>query len=116
MSETVAYIGKASPLINNELTSEELAGMLLKKLNIKPDPKFYSNNLEQLEFDCEHLYFYYKPKDTIYLLSNKEVDPNEIIMAYDGNYGGSINYVLLYYSGGCGFQEALEEAFDKIFK
>jgi len=114
MSETVHYKGIATKIecSNEGLNNNQMAEQILKERG-KTVEDYYDSALECLCGEFYHEYFYHKKTDTLYKLENKEHEPDEeIIRAEDKTE--NIEYELRYYNGGAGFEECLEEAFDKL--
>lgn len=87
MSETVHYRGK--------LTS---TGKTLKQFNPDSDD-IYDHYYEAVEIN-----------GIVYTVEKEDYEPNEDIFTSTENKDGTINFEVKYYNGGCGFNEAIEEA------
>lgn len=110
MSETVHYRGKVTKL---DKSPSELLDEIEPKWR---EDEFYDTPEEYISCEIdEEKYFYHEKTKTLYKVEREELDPYELIMAYE-NPDGSKSFHLLYYNGGAGFNECLEEALDKLEK
>jgi hypothetical protein len=110
MSETVHYRGK---LIKMDKSVSELLDEIQPEWR---EDDFYDTPEEYIRSEIDAMkYFYHEKTKTLYKVENEELNPYEAIVAYD-NGDGTKSYQLLYYNGGAGFDECLEEALDKITK
>jgi len=116
MSETVHYKGIATKINQvNGKTLMQVAKDILKDRN-KEIADYYDNAIECL---CDSFYrefFYHSKTQTLYKLDNNEYEPDEDIIKANQKEDGTIEYELRYYNGGAGFDECIEEAFDKLYK
>ena len=114
MSETVRYTGKMSliPKLENE-TLEEQCKKILKEYDYSKLYSYYDSWEEML---CDKLYGQYVIFDNdIYKIIekiHKNID-QDIFEAYHNN-DGTISYEVMYYNGGCSFDEAISYALEKI--
>lgn len=114
MSETVHYTGKIEK-VNNILneTLEELCERVLKENGYTELGKYY-DSWEKMLF--EELYEKYViANGEIYKVIEKtyrSID-EDIFEAHD-NRDGTINYEVMYYNGGCSFNEAIKEAISNM--
>jgi len=116
MSETVHYKGTARRVDLNGLTNEEFAKNYIKDMG-RTVPDYYDNPVEYLVSMWDELFFFYPRNQSLYSITLETIDQeDEIIKAEFSAIDESINYELRYYNGGAGFEECLEEAFDKIIK
>ena len=102
MSETEHVRGK---LIPTNKTTQEFIG----------DIEFYSYHSNAKEYFEDE--FYEKAVEIdgkIFIVDKKEIDPYEDIFESKLNDDGSIDFELRYYSGGCGFGEAIDCALEKL--
>ena len=115
MSDYEQHIGRAIPVqseINESL--EDMAKSILKTKGITELPSYNNTYVECLADEC---YKEYAQVDgVLYKLEEEEVDPYDDITYAKKNPDGSINYVLRYYNGGCGFDEVFEEAINSLDK
>ena len=116
MSETVHYKGNAKRVDLKGLTLEEFAQNYIKIQGLEV-PSYSDSALEYLTDRWRGLFFFYPRNQTLYNITLESIDQDdEIIKAEFSSVDESINYELRYYNGGAGFEECLEEAFDKIIK
>lgn len=110
MSRTELHVGKVKE-VNYGLTSlEETAKMILWELG--EDVDNIHNSIEYL-LD-EHYDKYVRVKDKLYkIIVDKEYQEDDLMQATK-NSDGTIDYVVQFYNGGCGFNEALEEAINNL--
>lgn len=114
MSETVHYKGTAKRVDLKGLTNEEFALEYIKGQG-KDIPTYYTNTVEYLREIWSSYFFFYPKTQSLYEITKIGVDlDDEIIKAEFDPTNDIINYELRYYNGGAGFEECLEEAFDKI--
>jgi len=111
MSETVTYVGKLTPIEKKE-TLEETACLLIEKDFPKGRDTYYETCLEQLE-DMGYKE-YVIANDKIFKAEYSEEDPYQDVFEASLNEDGTINFVVKYYNGGCGFDEAIEYALKKL--
>jgi len=105
MSETVHYRGRLVPINMGDKTVEEVARKLVGGGRVKPH---FDDYAEQLIYDHDN---YTVLNGAIYEIVEKEwVDVYEDIFRSTKNGNGTIDFEIKYYNGGCGFEEALEEA------
>lgn len=115
MSETVHYTGKLQ-LVNklpNE-TLEEQCKRILVEHNYRELDSYCDSWREML---YEELYERYVVvnNNNIYEIveKNNKTDEYDIFNATQ-NLDGSIDYEVMYYNGGCSFNEAIEEALENM--
>ena len=111
MSEMVHYNGKLK--LVNRLSNETLEDQCKRLLEADEVSKYYSSYREMFE---DILYdTYIINNDVIYeVLSKKRHEYDENIFIMKDNKDGTYDYEVMYYNGGCGFNEAVEEAFDNL--
>jgi hypothetical protein len=114
MSETVHYRGTAKRVDLQGLTNEEFAQNYLKE-NDYEIKSYYETALECLIDNFYDDFFFYARNKSLYQITKEDVDIDDEIITANFN-GDKINYELRFYNGGAGFDECLEEAFDKIIK
>lgn len=114
MSEMVHYIGKLQLVEKypNE-TLDELCKRVLSGYNYIKLNSCYDSWVEML---CDELYGRYVIADeNVYKVIEKNYkDMNEDIFNAHDNKDGTIDYEVLYYNGGCSFDEAIEYAIDNM--
>ena len=114
MSETVHYTGKIAPVdkLPNE-TLEEQCKRILAEHNYFELNSYCDSWIEML---CEELYErYIVTNDNIYKVveKNNKTDEYDIFNATQ-NLDGTIDYEVMYYKGGCSFNEAIEYALEAM--
>jgi hypothetical protein len=115
MSETVHYRGVATKIEQpNDKTLIEVAESILKERNIELDEYYEGNSIKQLCEDMHYEFFYYPGTNSLYSITRECVDQYDDIIQAELKDNGTIEYDLKYYNGGAGFEECLEEAFDKL--
>lgn len=112
MSETVHYKGTATFLASGEDVEPKARHLLLIR-GIKEKPDYHYTWAEFIADKYYTEFFYHIGNRELYAINYKELDPNELIQASRNN-NGSIDFHLLYYNGGAGFSECLEEAINKL--
>ena len=114
MSETVHYRGIATKIDQpNDKTLIDVAKDILKERN-KEIADYYDNAIECLCDSYYREFFYHSKTQVLYKLDNNEYEPDEDIIRAEPKENGTIEYELRYYNGGAGFDECIEEAFDKL--
>ena len=108
MSETVRYKGKITPVYPLEgETLEDTAERILEE-NLIDKKDYYDSCSEQL---YEDLYEQYEViNGLIYKLGIERKDPNYTFFEASSNDDGSFDIHVMYYNGGCGLGEAIENA------
>jgi len=104
MSETVHYKGTLKMCIkrHNETLEEQC------KRIIREDNDSYKEMLLG-EFYQEYIVY----DDILYLVAEKKnIEPDGDIFIMNENMDGSLAFEVRYYNGGCGFDEAIEYAFE----
>lgn len=116
MSETEHHKGRLTPI--EIITNLENTAFLILRdelgYNMPRDMQYYSTYCEALE-DVAHKIFLVI-NDTIYRVSDVEIDSYDDIMDATIKPDGSIDYEVKYYNGGCCFGEAVETAINRIDK
>lgn len=114
MSETVHYTGKLEAV--DALPDESLEDQCKR---ILAEHNYY--NLDSLydsweEMFCEELYERYViANDNIYKVVEKNNKSDEYdIFSATQNLDGTIDYEVMYYNGGCSFNEAVERALENM--
>lgn len=103
------YETKIGTLEKIDLTKEQIieGWMVSNEL-----PKYYNYPEDKDEiFRDEFDGVYVENKGQIYVIVNEKDLDYEDIYHLTENPDGSFNYILKYYNGGCGFDEAIETAF-----
>ena len=114
MSETVHYKGVATKIEQpNNQTLIDVAKDILKERNKEIDD-YYDNAIECLTQEFYNEFFYYPKTQTLYSITKTDHDLEEEIIKAEPKEDGTIEYELRYYNGGAGFEECMEEAFDKL--
>jgi len=108
MSENEAYFGKLKE-IKYSGAIEDIILKICEEENYEID----KNNIKESFYD-EAYDDYVVVDDKIYkIIESNYVDPYEIFKA-SKNDDGTINFIVSYYNGGCGFTEAIEEALNNM--
>ncbi|MBU3186579.1 hypothetical protein [Clostridium estertheticum] len=112
MSEGVYYRGtlKEVTKLQGE-TLEALCKRILEDRKIKLD-SHYTTSKEQLIDDCYDEYIPHE--DILYSIERESVNLYDDIFKINKGKDGVLRFELKYYDGRCGFNEALEEAFNNI--
>lgn len=110
MSETVHYKGTLRPL--PKLIGETLEEQCKRLMMDKEIPSYYEDYKEFLT--SEHYEKMIILEDTVYQVEKTDIDPFDDIFNAHLEENGDIKFELKYYNGGCGFDEAIEEALEKI--
>jgi hypothetical protein len=103
MSDYEHHKGTLVP-IREDLTPAEFAEVIYDKI-----PEYYETKLEFLLEDET----YYVNGNNIYIVKDKNTTEDTWYNA-ELSKDGTIEYDLMFYNGGCGFFEALDDAIDKI--
>ncbi|EKS4345002.1 hypothetical protein QB607_003005 [Clostridium botulinum] len=113
MSEMVQYKGKLIKLekLNNE-TLEQQSERICKENNFYKLPDFYYTWAECLTSELYERY--YISNDSLYSIESEQVDPEYDMFNASLNKNGEIEFEVKYYNGGCGFNEALDEAMNNL--
>lgn len=110
MSETVHYRGTLTEV--EKLENEILEKQCMRLLNNVELPSCYDSYQEMLE--DEYYNHYVVHDDILYSINKKSIDLDQDIFNSHKNEDGSINFEVRYYNGGCGFDEAIEEALNNM--
>lgn len=113
MSETVHYKGIATKIEREGKTAIQIAEEILSEKG-KEMKDYYDDIIECLTDNFYQEYFYHKKTDSLYHIKNSEHDLDDEIIVANKVSDNIIEYELRYYNGGAGFEECLEEAFNKI--
>lgn len=109
MSEMEAHKGKLVPMTLNGVTMEERAEDACKQLGLEWDDDYHNSWL-----DCLNDQGYRKAfvgGDIIYKVEDVVLDPFGFTEAFK-NDDGTIDYVVLWYNGGAGFDEVIASAIE----
>lgn len=108
MSQQEVRIGKIKLL--EKLESETLEEQCKRILNNKKES--YYDSYEEAIGDCDEKYIVHN--DNVYeVIEDQWCDGDDIFEAKRNN-DKTISYVLSYYNGGCGFNEAIRESLDNL--
>lgn len=110
MSETVHYKGVLKQIERYE--GEPLEEQCKRLLENKDLPSYFDSYAEYL-ID-ENYQKITIQNGIVYRVEKEEVDPDSDIFKASINDQGEIEYEVRYYNGGCGFDEAIEEALRSI--
>ena len=110
MSETVHYKGVLRKVERNE--GETLEEQCKRLLESKELPSYYDTYQEY--FVDENYRRMTIQNGIIYRVEKEEVDPYSDIFRASINYKDEIEFEVKYYNGGCGFDEAIEDAIKSI--
>jgi len=113
MSSTEFHRGKARKIVlDGELSLEEKVKELKKRGFV-----FEYDDVEGDEFidiACDRLVYLHEAKEFYELLEHHENrDAVQHLAVADKNSDGTINFILQFYNGGCGFDEVFEDAIKK---
>lgn len=113
MSEVVRYKGILKEVKKvNDCSLEELCELIFREENPNEQLPSYCDNYQEWLED-EYYYKYYIRDDKLYLVEKEQV--NFVDCFFEGNKkDDGIEFHVMYYNGGCGFNEALDEVMDKI--
>lgn len=114
MSETVRYTGKIKLLerINNE-TLEEQCERIAEENHCREFIGYYDNWQEVIMYELVDKYVIHN--DKVYeVLEQKDVDIYESVFKGLKNKDRTINYDVMYYNGGCSFDEAIGRVLDSM--
>ena len=114
MSEMVRYTGKLrlKEKLPNE-TLEEQCKRILFEHNYFELQYYYDSWKEMLCYELYERYVIYNNEVYEVIEKNYRDFYDSIFEAYK-NDNGTIDYQVVYYNGGCGFTEAIEEALNNI--
>lgn len=110
MSEIESLVGKLIPVeINGDI--ENTCRLILEDAGQEKSEYYdtYKEKLEDWGYKKYHI-----TETAIYSVEMVNKDPDEDIFHAVKNDDGSYDFTLKYYNGGCSFEEAIEEALDKI--
>lgn len=110
MSETVHYKGVLSPVV--KLKGESLEEQCKRLLNNKELPSYCESYQEMLTDEFYQEYVIYD--DIVYQVEKQEMDDDDDIFITTKGKKGTFNFEVRYYNGGCGFDEAIEEAMKNL--
>lgn len=109
MSETVGYIGKMVEL--EKLENETLEEQCRRILKFEPLKDWEEDYICKLRYTQNYIIH----KDRVFeVIKKTEIDINDNRFRGIKNQDGTIDFDVMYYSGGCGISEALENVLDGI--
>lgn len=110
LSETVHYKGILKKV--EKLEGEKLEDQCKRLLENKDLPSYFDSYAEYI------LDEYYREitiqNGVVYRIEKEEIDPYSDIFKATMGDNGEIKFEVRYYNGGCGFDEAIEEAIKNI--
>lgn len=112
MSETVHYRGKAIKLEDDYLTTLGISRKILGERGRLTE----IDAGQEIQYLCEEYpkeFFQYG--QCVYKLEYESLDADDDIIKARELADGSIEFELRFYNGGAGFEECLEEAFEKMW-
>jgi hypothetical protein len=110
MSETVHYRGTLTKLVVGKDKIEAKAKEILVAAGKSEMPKYYDNWTEYL---TDHFYDdYVVVYNTLFSVEKTEVGEEDVFNASETKDG--YKFEVMYYNGGCSFDEALDIALGKI--
>lgn len=116
MSETVHYKGKLKKIEVEDIETfkKETVDNYFKTT---PAPSWYKEGEQEDFFDDDMREIYIVNNGNVYeILSKDNIDNESDIFIANTNIDETIDYDVMYYNGGCGFSEAIEEALDRMEK
>ena len=115
MSETVHHRGIITEIPKENKTTEELAMSILQENGINELESYYDSAIEYLLYgDLKEDYFYYKKTDTLYKMSDSELDPYDDIIRANKVDEKTIEYECRFYNGGASLNECITKALDDL--
>lgn len=114
MSETVRYIGKIklSEKLTNE-TLEEQCERIARANNLEHLRELYDDWQEVIRYELEDIFVIHNDKVYV-VLEQKDADIHESVFKGLKNKDRTINYDVMYYNGGCSFDEAIGRVLDSM--
>jgi len=108
------YETRTGNLRETELSVDEVVYNWLKD---NEKPKYYTLPEDNLELFRDELYDeYILLNDIVFeIIDDKNLEDDDIFELTKNN-DGTYSYLLRYYNGGCGFDEALETAYENMEK
>ena len=110
MSETVHYKGVLRKVERQE--GETLEEQCKRLLDNKDIPSYYDSYEECFSDECYDKFTIYN--GIIYNIEKEDVGTDEDIFNAKIEDNGEISFEVRYYNGGCGLEEAIEEALKNI--
>jgi len=110
MSKKVHYKGVLKPI--KKLEGETLEDQCRRLSNITELPSYYESYEEYLRYESDRKMIIHK--GVVYQAEVEIVDQDGDIFRAHINNNNEIEYEVRYYNGGCGFNEAIEEAINRI--
>ena len=74
-------------------------------------PDYYEDYVEYLRTEIDTHFVY---KDELYEITEEEDLSDDDIFEANKNPDGTINFIVQYYNGSCGFHEAIQRSLDKL--
>lgn len=110
MSETVNYRGVLREVVKFDgETIEDQCKRLLDNKELDS----YCDSYKEMLLD-EGYYDWVMYDNILYSVEKEDVDPYNDLFTASKNEDGTINFEVRYYNGGCGFEEAIEYALEKM--
>jgi hypothetical protein len=113
MSRTELHLGKMRKVDTQNKTNHEFSLDILKERGDKLED-FYEDATQQL-IDNYYKEYFLVGKELYVIIEDQEFDDSDIAEGHV-NPDGSISYVAMYYNGGAGLTEVLEEIVQNIKK
>lgn len=110
MSETVHFKGVLIKLERNE--NESLEEQCKRLMEDKELPSYFDNYQEFLLDSYYHRFAIHN--NCLYQVEKEDLDPDGDIFKASLKENGEIDFEVRYYNGGCGFEEAINEALRSI--
>lgn len=113
MSETVQYRGKLRlvPKLHKNETLNEQCERILKQANkTKDDLYYYEGDFVWAVYDELYDKYVIVSHDVYEIIEKESFDVESDIFYATQNLDGTIDYHVMYYNGGCSFNEAIDEA------
>ena len=111
MSATVRYKGRLTKVAENK-PLEELCKEICNQNGIIDLLKYQRNYQDVIRYDLYEKYVIVN--NELYEIKNEELDSYMEFFEAEKKQDGAINFHVMYYSGACSFEEAIEEAFKNM--
>lgn len=112
MSQVVHYKGVLTPV--DRLESETLEEQCKRVLSNCELPSYCSSYVEYVKAEVDSVEALMIVKDTLYRVEVDYINDVDAIYNAKVNDDGTVNIEVKYYTGGCGFAEAVDEAFKSL--
>lgn len=113
MSETVHHFGTLTEIRERADVLESFAKSLLESRNAKPKPDYFDTYLDYMVDEYFSEFYLHRPTGQLYEMKDESVDfYEELIEAREED--GVIKYRCIFYNGGAGLNECIEEAINKM--